>query len=175
MAEAASGSPRWAPWATLPLSIAGGAVSAYLTWMHYTAPAGLSCPDTGVVNCTKVTTSAQSMVFAVTPVAVLGVAFFVAMTGLCLPMMWRSPQRWVSILRFAGAVAGAGMVCYLVGVELLAVHAICLWCTAVHGLAVALFVMVLAAHLHVPADDAEEEAQEQRRLPETSGVAAPDR
>lgn len=143
-------SPRWAPFVTMPLAVAGMAASAYLAWVHYTEPTALSCPDTGVVNCTKVTTSAQSMVFGVIPVAVLGVVFFTAMAVLSAPAVWRSTRPLVRAGRLGGAIGGAAMVCYLVGVELLAVHAICLWCTAVHVIALTLFVAVLAAHLHVP-------------------------
>ena len=45
------------PWATLVVSIAGLAVAAYLTYEHFTAGTTLACPDTGVVNCAKVTSS----------------------------------------------------------------------------------------------------------------------
>jgi uncharacterized membrane protein len=39
-------------------------------------------------------------------------------------------------------VAGVGMVLYLVYAELFILDAICLWCTAVHVLALALFAVV---------------------------------
>lgn len=149
MADAAP--PRWAAAATLPAAVAALGVSAYLAWAHYVEPTALSCPDTGVVNCTKVTTSPQSMVLGV-PVAVIGVMFFVAMSALCTPVAWRSRRREVALGRLAGAVTGVATVCYLVAVEALVVHAICLWCTAVHVLAFGLFVGVLAAHLHVPVE-----------------------
>lgn len=139
--------PRWAAPLTLSISAAGLGASAYLTWSHYAAPTALSCPDTGAINCVKVTTSAQSMVFGTIPVAVLGLAFFTAMIALCLPVAWRARSPWVSRARVVAAIAGIGWVLYLVGVELLAVHAICLWCTGVHVLAFALFVAVVAASL----------------------------
>jgi uncharacterized membrane protein len=136
--------PRWAAPVTLALNLGGLAVSSYLTYMHYTEPAGLACPDTGVINCLKVTTSSQSMVGPV-PVAVLGVAFFAAMFVLSLPWLWRTSSRWVGRARLAGAVAGMLSVLYLVGVELIAVRAICLWCTAVHVLTFGVFVASLMA------------------------------
>jgi uncharacterized membrane protein len=136
--------PRWAAPVTLVLSAAGLAVATYLSYVHYTEPAGLACPGTGVVNCLKVTTSAQSMLGPV-PVAVLGVVFFASMVALSLPWMWRSHRRLVAWSRIAGAIAGMAAVLYLVGVELLALHAICLWCTAVHVLVFGLFVACLAA------------------------------
>jgi uncharacterized membrane protein len=160
-----SRAPRWAPVVTVPLALAGLGVSAYLTWMHYAEPRALSCPDTGVVNCTKVTTSPESMLFGVIPVAVAGVVFFVVMTGLVLPVAWRpSVSRWVGRARLGGSVAGVGMVAYLVYVEAAVVHALCLWCTAVHVVMFALFVAVLAATLLVPLDDGETQvAREIRR------------
>ncbi len=141
----APAAPRWAAWVTLPLVLAGLAVSAYLTYVHYTEPTALSCPDTGAINCVKVTTSPESMLFGTIPVAVTGLPFFLAMGVLCLPRAWRSPSLLVQRLRLSGAAAGVGMVVYLVFVEAVQVHAICLWCTAVHAIAFLLFVAVLAA------------------------------
>ncbi|HET7309841.1 MAG TPA: vitamin K epoxide reductase family protein [Mycobacteriales bacterium] len=136
--------PRWAAPVTLALSVAGLAVSSYLTYVHYTEPAALSCPDTGVVNCTKVTTSAQSMIGPV-PVAVLGIVFFAGVVVLCLPWMWRMQSQLIRWSRLAAVSAGMVSVLYLVGVEVLSLHAICLWCSAVHVLAFAMFLAVLAA------------------------------
>ena len=144
--------PGWAPLATLPLALAGLGMSAYLTYVHYTEPTALSCPDTGVVNCTRVTTSPESMLFGVVPVALAGLIFFAAMTVLCLPTLWRRREAVVAALRVIGAVGGVGMVVWLVYVEALRVHAICLWCTAVHVIAFGLFVTVLAATVWEPAE-----------------------
>lgn len=137
--------PRWAPRLTLPLTLLGLGLSSYLTWEHYSTGTTLSCPDTGVVNCFKVTTSAQSMVAGVVPVALLGTFFFAGMAVLCLPRAWHARHQLVQWLRLGGAVSGIGMVLYLVAVELLVIRAICLWCTAVHVVTFALFLAVLAA------------------------------
>ena len=131
---------------TLSLCLAGLGTSSYLTYVHYTEPTSLACPDTGIVNCTKVTTSAQSMVGPV-PVAVLGIVFFAAMLVLCLPVMWRMRNRWVERARLGGVAAGMVMVLYLVGAELISIRAICAWCTVVHVLTFALFLACLAATL----------------------------
>ena len=152
-APAAGLSPRWAPLVTLPLSIAGLAVSTYLTYVHYTEPAALSCPDTGVINCTKVTTSPESRLFGHIPVALAGAVFFVGMAVLCLPAMWRRPERVVTWARMTGAVAGVAMVVWLVYVELVRVDAICLWCTVVHVIAFALFVAIVAATVWQPLEE----------------------
>ena len=117
-------------------------LTAYLTVTHYTDPSALACPDTGVINCTLVTTSPWSILFGV-PVAVWGLAWAVGMLALTSPWAWSSRWGWVGNARLAGAAAGAGMVVYLVYVELFRVDALCLWCTAVHITAVALFGVVL--------------------------------
>lgn len=145
MAEPAVAAPRWAPAVTLPLSLLGLGLSVYLTVVHYTEPTSLSCPSTGAVNCTKVTTSAQSLLFGHIPVALAGAVFFLGMTALCLPAAWREAVRPLAATRIAFAVAGMAMVVWLVYAEAVIVHALCLWCTAVHVVMFALFVSVLAA------------------------------
>jgi uncharacterized membrane protein len=134
----------WVLTSSLALSLAAVGISSYLTFTHYADPAALACPDTGVVNCTLVTTSSWSVVLGV-PVAVLGLAWALAMAFLTTPWAWRSDAPWVDGTRLALAAAGAGMVVYLIYVELFRVGAICLWCTAVHLTALGLFGVVLAA------------------------------
>jgi len=143
----AAQAPRWARASALLLSIAGLLVSAYLTVEHYSSSTTLACPETGVVNCVKVTTSSYST-FVGVPVALFGMLFFAVMTVLCTPAAWRMSKPWVGRARLGGSVAGVVMIAYLVWAELFRIDAICLWCTVVHGLTVALFsVLALAAAL----------------------------
>jgi len=143
----ATSAPRWARLSSLILAVAGLAVSAYLTVEHYSSSTTLACPETGVVNCVKVTTSSYSTLAGM-PVALLGLLFFAAMTLLCTPAAWRAPNPWVGRARLGGSVAGVVMVACLVWAELFRIDAICLWCTVVHALTVALFaVLALAAAL----------------------------
>lgn len=123
----------------LVLCILGTAISAYLTYEHFTDSTTLACSGTGAVNCLKVTTSRWSEIAGV-PVAVAGLAFFLAMTLLCAPTPF---VRAVGLLRLVGVVVGTGMVLWLIYVELFEVEAICLWCTAVHVITVALLAVVL--------------------------------
>ena len=133
--------PRWLPLTTTILAVAGLAVSAYLTIEHYTAATTLACPETGVINCQKVTTSAQSAVFGI-PVALLGLLYFVVMVPACLAPAWRARQPWIRWGRALSALVGVGFVFYLVYAELFVIRAICLWCTVMHVLAFSLFVLV---------------------------------
>ena len=96
------------------------------------------------MNCALVTTSSWSVVLGV-PLAVVGLVWAVAMTGLSLPWAWGSGARWIDGTRLALSGAGAAIVLYLVYVELFRIGAICLWCTAMHVTAVGLFGIVLAA------------------------------
>jgi uncharacterized membrane protein len=136
--------PRWTVLSSLALSVAGLGVAGYLTVEHYTAGTTLACPDTGVINCQKVTSSAESVIAGI-PVAVLGVVFFAAMLALTVPAAWRSPSAWLGRARLASVAIGVVSVVYLVYLELLVVDAICLWCTTVHVLTVALFAVVAIA------------------------------
>ena len=134
--------PRWLAPATLGLALAGIAVSAYLTVVHYTASASLACGGSGLVDCERVTTSAQSVIVGI-PVAVLGLVWFVATAALVSPAAWRSGAPWVRWARLADVAVGMGMVLWLVYAELFVIRAICLWCTVVHVIVFALFVLVM--------------------------------
>jgi uncharacterized membrane protein len=136
--------PRWITPATLGLSLLAVGLTAYLTVTHYTDPTALACPDTGIVNCTAVTTSSWSVILGV-PVALIGLLWAVSMTALNSPWAWRSSATWLDTARLVLAGAGALMVFYLVYVELFRVDAICLWCTGVHVTTIALFGVILAA------------------------------
>ncbi|GAA1691905.1 hypothetical protein GCM10009745_41610 [Kribbella yunnanensis] len=130
------------PWLTLAVSALGVLVSAYLTYEHFTAGTTLACPETGVVNCMKVTSSKYSELFGV-PVAVLGLLFFIGMVVLSLPALWRTASPWPARARLAGVVVGVVFVLYLVWAELFRINAICLWCTVVHALTLILFALVV--------------------------------
>jgi uncharacterized membrane protein len=140
-AGVAGGPPVWLQLTTFILSIAGLGVSIYLTIVHYSSGVTLACPDTGTVNCEKVITSPQSVVFGI-PVAVLGLAFFVFMLAVNNPLAWRSPLRAVHLARVLSVVVGIVFVIYLVYVEFFKVNAICLWCTSVHVITFVLFVLI---------------------------------
>jgi uncharacterized membrane protein len=138
----AGGPPRWFQLTTFALSVAGLGVSIYLTITHYSTSVSLACPNTGAINCEKVTTSPESIVFGI-PVAVLGLAFFVFMVAVNNPLAWRSPLRVLNLARVLSVIVGIGFVIYLIYVELFKVSAICLWCTSVHVITFALFLLIV--------------------------------
>lgn len=132
---------RWRSVAALVLSICGFGVATYLTVAHY-SHTPLVCSDKGFVNCENVTKSAQS-VFLGVPVALWGLLFFVGMIAVNLPVAWRSSDRRIHALRLAMTVVGMCFVLYLVSAELLIIKNICLWCTSVHVVTFALFVLMM--------------------------------
>jgi uncharacterized membrane protein len=150
---AAPPAPRWLVAATGVLALIGVALSVYLTITHL-EPKALFCSDSGIVNCAAVTSSAQSKVFGIFPVAELGLAFYVVMAVLCTPWAWRMQRvlrlgpvsignrelRWI---RLAGIILGMGFVLYLVFVELIQLKQICVYCTGVHIATFFLFVLIV--------------------------------
>ncbi len=151
---AGSAVPAWLPLAGMTIVAAGLAVATYLTVAHYDTASLLACPGTRVVNCEKVTTSPESEILGI-PVAVLGLVFFAVMAPLTLPAAWRLDHAVARYGRLLFTLTGVGMVVYLVYTELFTLDAICLWCTAVHVLTIALFAVVVAgtvlAEPHDPA------------------------
>lgn len=142
--RAVDGPPGWLQLTTFVLSLGGLGVSIYLTVTHYFASAvTLACPKTSALNCEKVTTSPQSIVFGIIPVAVVGLAFFVFMVAVNSPLGWRAPWRAVHLARVLSVIVGIGFVLYLIYVELFKVNAICLWCTSVHVITFVLFALIL--------------------------------
>jgi len=136
--------PVWLQLTTFVLALAGLGVSIYLTVAHFTQSALFACSDSGLVNCTKVTTSPQSYVFGI-PVAVLGLAFYVAAVALMSPWAWRSSRREVHLIRLASVVVGIGFVLYLLYAELFIIGSICLYCTSVHVITFVLFALTAFA------------------------------
>jgi uncharacterized membrane protein len=139
---------RWRPVTATIVSLLGLAVATYLTYSHYSNPSEslLTCPGGGLgggaIDCQAVLTSGYSTIFGL-PVALYGAVFFLFMTFMNLPVMWHSQSLLVARLRLAAAAAGMAMVLYLVSIELLEVHKICIWCTSVHVLQFILFLLVI--------------------------------
>jgi uncharacterized membrane protein len=144
-AEVAQPGPAvWLQLTTFALALAGLGVSIYLTIAHFTESALLGCSESGLVNCTRVTTSPQSYVFGI-PVAVLGLAFFVFAVAVMSPWAWQAARREIHLVRIASLVVAMGFVLYLIYAELFIIGSICLYCTSVHAITFVLFVLTVAA------------------------------
>jgi uncharacterized membrane protein len=164
--EVPSGPPGWFRWTTFVLAIIGLGISAYETYAHYHGSHLAGCPagGSGTFNCTAVITSSQSMVFGVLPVAVLGLAFYVAAVPLFSPWAWRltgrlrltplrwRPVAWLSVsqrglgwFRLVSVIIGMGFVMYLIYAEVYQIGDVCEYCTGVHIVTFLLFCMTVFA------------------------------
>ena len=139
-----AGPAVWLQVATFVLALAGLGVSIYLTIAHFTESTLAGCSESGLVNCTKVTTSPQSYVFGI-PVAVLGLAFYLFAVAIMSPWAWQAARREIHLLRIASLVVGIGFVLYLIYAELFIIGSICLYCTSVHAITFVLFVLTVIA------------------------------
>ena len=135
--------PTWLRWTTLILSLVGLGFSTYLTIAHYTGSAILACPANSFINCGEVTNSPESVIFGIFPVAVLGLAFYVFMVAINSPWAWRSELPAIRWARIGGIVTGMAFVLYLVYAELIEIGKLCEYCTAVHIITFALFVLIV--------------------------------
>ncbi len=110
--------PTWAIATTFVLSLIGLGLSTYLTITHF-EPHLLVCPPIAtIIDCQKVTTSAQSNILGI-PVAILGLGNYVVMTALNSPWAWHSKHRWVHEARFILAIVSMCFVLWLIYAELL--------------------------------------------------------
>jgi len=139
---APAGAPAWLQWTTWILSLGGLGPSVYLTIAHFNTSVTLACPATSTINCERVTTSPQSYVFGI-PVAVLGLAFYLFLAVANSPWVWRRAWPPLNWARVGSLVVGMVFVLYLVYTELFTIGAICLWCTSVHVITFALFVLIM--------------------------------
>jgi uncharacterized membrane protein len=135
--------PLWAVIVTPLLATVGLGIAVYLTIVHFVGVHLLVCSSNSIINCEAVTTSGESR-FLGMPVAVLGMAQYVAMLGLCSPWAWRSTRREVHLARLVLGVVGMGFVLWLISAEVLIIGSICLWCSGVHLVTFLLFICIVS-------------------------------
>lgn len=143
---------RWQPITSLLLSIIGLAGSLYLTITHFETVTHvfLMCPDTG--SCNAILSSNQSHFLGI-PVPVLGLAYFIPMTVLCLPALWRSTDRRIHLARLILSILGIGMILYLFIEELFILKALCVWCSIIHLVGFLLLLIIVSTSPVVLAAD----------------------
>ena len=107
--------------ASAAFALAGLAISAYLTAVHYAGGTPVCAISHG---CAVVQESRYATVAGV-PVAVAGLAGYAAI----LVTLARDTEDWRAATAFL-ALAGAGFSAWLTWVEVGILHAICIWCVA---------------------------------------------
>jgi len=117
-------------------SVAGLAISIYLTVVHYsTIP--LACPANAVVNCEQVLSSRYAVIGdSGLPTSAAGIAWFLVSAALALLRRRRALLAWSSI--------GLLTVLVLVYIEIVKLGAVCIWCTAAHAMVLLIFLIALS-------------------------------
>jgi uncharacterized membrane protein len=87
---------------------------------------------------------------------------------LCSPRAWGSSTRWIRPVRAVAVSIGMAFVLWLVFAELVLVGAICVWCTTMHILTFALFVLIVV--FGYARDPAEPEPIEEQASDATSSA-----
>lgn len=147
------------------MAVAGLGISIYLTIVHYNTKVTLFCTTGGIVNCQKVTSSAWSVVPGTTiPITIPGMLWFVVSGGLAvwaLVALARGAQEpareRLALLVWSGG--GLAFVLYLVYAEIVLVRQICEWCTVIHILTLATFLIALSRWQRRNEPDEEYESQ----------------
>ncbi|HEX5367967.1 MAG TPA: vitamin K epoxide reductase family protein [Dehalococcoidia bacterium] len=136
------GSNQIAQIGVIAVSVAGMAVAVYLTSVHY-ASVPLACSSSGVVNCEQVLHSRYSEVLGI-PWSLGGIAWFAISGLLAIVGLRQSPEPdALQPAQVVWALFGLAVVFYLIGVELIGVKHICIWCTSMHVLILTTLVLVL--------------------------------
>ena len=146
----------------LILSIVGIGIAIYLTAVHY-ENVPLICSANGFVDCARVLSSSYSVVPGTTiPISVPGLAWCTLSAALAITGLRLQPvPRWLRIAQFALSLSGILVVLYLVYVEIVRLHTICAWCTGLHVIILAMFLITLV-QLQPEQIDVEAEGEESR-------------
>jgi len=139
----------------LALSLLGAAIALYLTSVHY-ENVPLVCSESGLINCARVISSSYSVVpGTILPITIPGFGWCVVSAALAVAGLIATTGSWqrrIRIAQFAWASAGLLVVLYLVYVEIVRLHTICAWCTALHVLILLLFLITLVQMQSLPSE-----------------------
>jgi uncharacterized membrane protein len=145
------------------LSIIGACIAIYLTTVHY-ENVPLVCSSSGIVDCARVLSSAYSVIPGTSvPITIPGL-FWAIVSAVLAFANWRLwPQRQtLRVVAFAWSLVGLLTVFYLVYVELVRLHTICAWCTGMHVVILAIFLLSLVL---LQGPELEAEPDEEREAP----------
>ena len=134
--------PRGTRIGIVAVAALGIAVSAYLVWVHYSGSLALCV---GVGGCETVQASRYAAVGPL-PVAVLGLAGFIAIAAVAASRLRPDPPAWTLTALFAMALAGTLYAAYLTYLELFIIGAVCPWCVTV-GLSTAVVLILTTREL----------------------------
>ena len=150
----------------LTLSLVGVGIALYLTAVHY-ENAPLLCSTRGLIDCSRVLSSPYSVVPGTTiPISVPGMAWSVVSAALAivgLRLLQPQVRRRIQLAEFVWSLLGMLTVLYLVYVELVLLHTICAWCTALHIIILVMFLSTIVQLQQT--EDEPEEAESAKPTP----------
>ena len=137
----------------LVLSLLGVGIYIYLTSVHY-ENVPLVCSASGLIDCARVLSSSYSVVPGTTlPITIPGLGWCLISASLAIAGLFSttgSGKRRIKIAQFFWALSGLLVVLYLVSVEIVRLHTICAWCTALHVLILFLFLVTVVQLQSLP-------------------------
>jgi uncharacterized membrane protein len=151
----------WEQQLLLLLALVGAGISVYLTAVHY-ENVPLICSNNGAVNCARVLSSPYSLVPGTSiPISVPGLAWCLVLAGLAIiGLRTVARPRWLNIALFLWAFLGILTALYLVYVEIVLLHSICAWCTALHVIILLVFLITLIHLQQTGSEEAEIEKEQ---------------
>jgi uncharacterized membrane protein len=125
----------------LAASVAGLAVSIYLTAVHYSS-VPLACPATAQINCEQVLSSAYGVIGGSgVPTSAAGIVWFAVSALLAAGRL--SGRAELARPQLVWSALGLLTVLFLVYVEIVQLGAVCVWCSATHVLVLLIFLIAL--------------------------------
>lgn len=119
------------------VALIGLGISSFLTIVHYDGQP-LVCTVNSFINCDTVTHSPESLVWGTSiPITVPGMIWFLVSGGLAVWAFFGREPRWLAPAQLVWSVLALLFVLYLVYSEVVIIHQLCEWCTAVHVLILA--------------------------------------
>ena len=123
--------------------IAGIAISAYLTVVHYSA-LPLVCTTSGIISCERVLSSPYSVIAGSgLPTSAAGIAWFSVSAGLAVAQLAGRQSPAIVRWHLLWSALGLATVVYLVFLEIVQLGALCIWCSSAHALVVMTFLIAL--------------------------------
>lgn len=126
-------------------ALAGAALSAYLSWIHWSGQLALCL---GAGGCEVVQASRYATVGPL-PVAAIGLTGFLAL--LVVTLAWAPDRPWAGTAAFGIALSATLYAAYLSYLEVFVIGAICPWCVAVAVCAVLSLGLVVRELASAPA------------------------
>jgi uncharacterized membrane protein len=137
----------------LLLSLLGVGITIYLTTVHY-ENVPLVCSQSGIIDCARVLSSSYSVIPGTTlPITIPGFGWCIVSATLAIAGLLATSGSWqrrIRIAQFVWSLSGLLVVLYLVYVEIVRLHTICAWCTALHVLILFIFLITLVQLQSLP-------------------------